>query len=97
MKSLAYSIYDTMRTAGKSFYYLFKTAEVIFKFNKYIIMGFTGYCIYKLVRNFIFIPMREIIRYVRFQLRPLDSIKLIYGDGKIIITGATQGLGPAYC
>jgi len=64
--NLAYSIYETTKTIGKSFYYLFKTAEIIFKFNKYIILGFTAYCVFKLVKNFIYIPMREIIRYIRF-------------------------------
>ncbi|CDW82916.1 short-chain dehydrogenase reductase sdr [Stylonychia lemnae] len=50
-----------------------------------------------MVKNFIYLPLKEVGKYLYYKFRPLSFLQNQYGDGKIIITGPTQGIGPAYC
>ncbi len=92
-----YNLGSNVLTFGKAIYYLFKSADIIFKFNKYIIMGFTVWGMYKLFRNLIFNPFMSVSYYFYVQSRPLSNLVMTYGQGLVIITGPTTGLGPAYC
>lgn len=50
---------------AKTGYYLFKSADIILSLNKYLVMGFSIYGIYKLSKFFIFSPLREVMKFVR--------------------------------
>lgn len=54
---------SNIATFGKAAFYLFQSANIIFKLNKYIIMGFTVWGMYKIFRNFIFNPFVSVSKY----------------------------------
>lgn len=60
-------------------------------------MGFTFYSLYKIFKNFIWTPFREVSKFLLIESRPLSSLLYTYGKNLIVITGPTTGLGPAYC
>eukprot|EP00347_Sterkiella_histriomuscorum_P023631 403333929 len=74
-----------------------KSADIIFQMNKYVVMGFTAFGVYKLVKNFLINPFKEVTKFLYIESRPLSSLLYTYGKNLIIITGPTTGLGPAYC
>jgi hypothetical protein len=76
---------------------MIKTAEVIFRMNKYLVMGLSMYAIYRITRNLIIDPIVTTTKYLINQSRSLKTLTDTYGEGTIVITGATIGLGPAYC
>ena len=84
-------------TFAKTGFYLFKSANIIFKLNKYLVMGFTVWGMWKLFNNLIYQPLRAVSYFFYVQSRPLTNLPITYGQGLVIITGPTVGLGPAYC
>jgi hypothetical protein len=92
-----FNIADAALTFGKAGYYLFKSANIIFKLNKYIVMGFTIWGSLKLFKEYIWRPFAAVSYFFYVQSRPLTNLLLTYGQGLVIITGPTTGLGPAYC
>lgn len=84
-------------TLGKTVFYLFKSANIIFSLNKYLVMGFTIWGMFKLFKNFIYNPFAAVSYFFYVQSRPLTNLVMTYGQGLVIITGPTTGLGPAYC
>ncbi|CDW90339.1 short chain dehydrogenase reductase family protein [Stylonychia lemnae] len=91
------TFFENAYTLGKTAYYLFQSAEIILKMNKYVVMGFTLYGVWRVFKNFIYFPLKEVFLFLYQNTRPLSNLIYTYGEGKIIITGATRGLGPAYC
>lgn len=91
------SFWSNLVVFGKTGYYLFKSADIILSLNKYLVMGFSIYGMYKLLKYFIYNPLREVMKFVRVEMTPLSSLLRTYGKNLIVITGPTTGLGPAYC
>ena len=76
---------------------LFRSAEIVNSMNKYMIMGLSIYSTYKLIAKFIYAPLMITLRHFWHRRKPITYLIDKYGKGTIIITGATNGLGPAYC
>lgn len=91
------SFFNAMWTFGKTGYYLVKSADIIFSMNRYLVLSFVIFGSYKIFKNFIWNPFREVSKFLIIESRPLSSLLYTYGKNLIIITGPTTGLGPAYC
>ena len=51
------SAYEAITTFGKAGYYLFKSADIMLKMNKYLVMGLTIYAALRLFKTFIYNPV----------------------------------------
>ena len=60
-------------------------------------MGLTAWGILKIFNNLIYQPFKAVSYFFYVQSRPLTNLAITYGQGLVIITGPTVGLGPAYC
>lgn len=91
------STLNTINTALSAAFTLFKTANIIFSMNKHVVMTLTIYASYKLIKNFVYKPLYHLAKYAYLESKPLSKLIISYNRGTVIITGATRGLGPAYC
>lgn len=68
---------------------LIKTAEIINRINRYVLMGFAFYASFHLLRNYVYRPFHGLSQFVMIRSRPLEKLLITYGSGTVIVIGAT--------
>lgn len=65
--------------------------------NPYLVTGLSLYSIYRLVKGYVYYPLKSVVKYEIQQSRPVEKLIIYYGKDTVVVMGATQGLAPAYC